>query len=50
VVLAVDHTKFDKVSFVRFGTLDDVDIVVTDVDPGEKWKNYFESKNIKLYY
>ncbi|MBQ8388938.1 MAG: DeoR/GlpR transcriptional regulator [Clostridia bacterium] len=50
VVLAIDHTKFDKVSFVKFGTLDDVDIVVTDVDPGEKWKNYFESKNIKLYY
>ena len=50
VILAVDHTKFDKISFVKFGLLDDVDIVVTDVEPSEKWKSFFENKNIKLYY
>jgi hypothetical protein len=50
VILAVDHTKFDKISFVKFGNINDVDIVVTDVEPSEKWKSFFENKNIKLYY
>ena len=50
VILAVDHTKFDRVSFVRLGDFDDVDIVVTDIEPSEKWKSFFEEKGIKLYY
>ena len=50
VVLAIDHTKFDKISFVKFGELDSVDIVVTDVEPDEKWKYFFEEKGIELYF
>ena len=50
VILAVDHTKFDKISFVRLGELDDIDIVVTDVEPSDKWKNFFAEKQIKLLY
>ena len=50
VVLAVDHTKFNKISFVRLGELDDVDIIVTDVEPSEKWKNLLKEKGIELYY
>ena len=50
VILAVDHTKFDRVSFIRLGDFDDVDIVVTDVEPPERWKTFFEEKGIKLYY
>lgn len=50
IILAIDNTKFDKISFVRFGDFDSVDIVVTDVDPGEEWRALFEQKGIKLYY
>ncbi len=50
VVLAVDHTKFDKISFVHFGDFDDIDVVVTDVEPDERWKRLFAEKNIELYY
>ncbi len=50
VILAVDHTKFDKISFVRIGDLDEVDAVVTDVEPDARWKNYFAERNIELYY
>lgn len=50
VILAVDHTKFNKISFVRLGELDDVDVVVTDVEPDEKWKNLLKEKGIELYY
>lgn len=50
VILAVDHTKFDKVSFVRFGDLKDIDLVVTDKEPSEKWKRFFADKQIELVY
>lgn len=50
VILAIDHTKFDQISFVRFGSLDDVDILVTDVEPSEQWKRLLAEKNIELYY
>ena len=50
VILAVDHTKFNKISFVRLGDLDDIDIIVTDVEPDEKWKKLIEEKGIELYY
>ena len=50
VILAVDHTKFDVVSFSRFGELDDIDIVVTDVEPDALWKKIFIEKGIELYY
>ena len=50
VILAVDHTKFDKISFVRLGELEDVDVIVTDVEPSEKWKNLLKEKGIELYY
>ncbi len=50
VILAVDHTKFDKISFVRLGDLAGVHTVVTDVEPDERWKNYFASRGIELYY
>lgn len=50
VILAVDHTKFDKVSFICFGDLYDVDIVVTDEEPSESWKLFFAERNIELIY
>ncbi len=50
IILAVDHTKFDVVSFAGFGVLDNVDIVVTDIEPDESWKRYFAEKGIELYY
>ncbi len=50
VILAVDHTKFDKISFVHFGDFDDIDVVVTDIEPDERWKHLFAERNIELYY
>ena len=50
VLLAVDNTKFDKTSFVRFAEISDVSAVVTDVEPSEEWKNYFAGNNVELYY
>lgn len=37
-VLAIDSTKFDKTSFVKVCNIEDVDVIVTDKDPGESWR------------
>lgn len=49
-VLAVDSTKFDKISFVRVCDAGDVDTVVTDTQPAERWAEYFREKNVELIY
>ncbi len=50
VFLAVDCTKFDQTSFVRFAELSDIDAVVTDAEPSEEWKRYFEDNDVDLYF
>ncbi len=49
-ILAVDNTKFDKISFTRIDDLANVDVVVTDTEPSERWKKTFESLNIQVIY
>jgi len=50
IFLAVDHTKFDKTTFVRFAEISDIDALVTDVEPSDEWKSYLASNNVELYY
>lgn len=50
VILALDSTKFDKISFVRFADIADIHSIVTDKEPSEEWKNYLNSKGIELFY
>jgi len=49
-ILAVDYTKFEVIAFSRICDLDEIDIVVTDVKPSERWLKYFEQKGIKCLY
>ena len=35
--LVIDSTKFDQTAFSVAGNLRDVDVVVTDIKPSEKW-------------
>ncbi len=50
VILGVDSSKFDVISFVRFSDMDNISVVITDKEPSEKWKEFFREKNIELYY
>ena len=50
VILAVDHTKFDQISFVHLDDFRGIDIIVTDVEPNEQWKQLFAEMQIELYY
>ena len=49
-VLAVDSTKFDKISFVKVCEASEVDLVVTDEPPTERWVEYFKENNVELVY
>lgn len=49
-ILAIDNSKFDKISFTNIGELADIDILVTDSEPDEKWKRKLNSINIENYY
>ena len=46
-ILAADRSKFDKTSFSRICTWDLPDIIVTDIEPDEKWKAFFQEKSIR---
>lgn len=49
-ILAVDNSKFDKISFTQIGDLPDINVLVTDIEPDQKWKNIFSSYHIENYY
>lgn len=49
-VLAVDSTKFDKISFMQIAELSDIDLIVTDAEPNEQWKRHLESEQVELMY
>ena len=49
-VLAVDSSKFNKVSFVKVCGVADVDTIVTDADPGDNWKEILERANTSLVF
>ena len=49
-ILAVDATKFDRISFVKVCDLDAVDMIVTDECPTEEWRKRLSEKNIEVVY
>lgn len=49
-ILAIDSTKFDRISFTKIGELKDIDMIITDKDPGEQWRTQFEKMGIECIY
>ena len=50
VILAVDSTKFDKISFVQVSPLDRIQTVVTNQSPSAQWEKQFRERNISCLY
>lgn len=50
IYLLADHTKFNKMAFVKVLGFDSLDMVITDKEPSREWKNLFKEKGIKLLY
>ena len=49
-ILVVDSSKFDQTAFSVAGTLRDVDVVVTDRKPSDKWMEYFKEAEVECRY
>ncbi len=49
-ILAVDSEKLDKKSFVKVCAPSDIDIIVTDAEPSERWIGFCRENNIELVY
>ncbi len=49
-ILALDHTKFDKISFVRITELGALSSVVTDREPPKPWRALFDRLGLPCHY
>ena len=49
-ILAVDHSKFDKISFTKVSNLSNIDVIVADTELDDKWQQTFQSMNIEYMY
>lgn len=49
-ILVVDSSKFDQTAFSVAGQLRDIEVVITDKKPSEKWLRQFEEHKIKCVY
>lgn len=50
VALLVDHTKFDQSAFLKLTSLDNINYIITDIKPNDKWVEYCDNHGIKLMY
>lgn len=49
-ILAVDHSKFDNMSFSKVTDTHNLTAVVTDQKPSEQWLEFLEAHKIECYY
>lgn len=49
-ILAIDSSKWGRQSAISFADIGDVDLIVTDKEPPEEYKNYFSKKKIPVKY
>lgn len=50
VALLADSSKFDQKAFVKFTEWETLDYVITDQEPSQAWKEFFQLHKIKLIY
>lgn len=49
-ILAIDNSKIDKISFTSICGINEVDMIVTDIEPDEQWKKSMQNAGIELVY
>ena len=47
-ILVMDHSKFDNISFIKVCDIKDVDIIVTDKNPGAAWEKRIADNRVSL--
>jgi len=49
-ILAADMTKFDRTAFSKIADFSDIDIIVTDTRPGDRWLDCFSRLGIRCIF
>ncbi len=49
-ILAMDIHKFDRTAFISVGNVKQVSAIVTNTDPGPRWREFLGEQNIRLIY
>jgi len=49
-ILLADHSKFDRLAFIRLFDFGEIDFVVTDRKPAEEWSGFLQGKGVTLIY
>lgn len=49
-VLLIDHTKFNKSSFIKVFDFKDIDMIITDEEPSEEWIEYLKKNKVDLIF
>ncbi len=49
-IFIVDQSKFDKISFVNIVGLDEIDMIITDSEPSQSWKQVFKQSDVEVKY
>lgn len=49
-ILVVDSSKFGETAFVSIGALADINVVVTDKKPDDKWLQAFQAAGVDCVY
>lgn len=49
-VLAIDSTKFNRIAFTKVCDVSDVDVIVTDARPDDKWVDFLKGTGTELVY
>ena len=50
LVVLADHTKFGMTYYFKTLSIKEIDIIITDQEPEEKWSTYCEENGITLIY
>ena len=50
ILLLADHSKFDRITFIKIGSFEQIDVLVTDVYPGKEWEEELKNAGVELIY
>lgn len=50
IILLADHSKFEKVAFVKVLDFENLDMLITDREPSQNWKDFLNDKKVMLKY
>ena len=50
IYIVADSSKFDSISLYTFADFQDIDGIITDIEPSDEYKKICETNHVKIYY